>query len=121
MMYQTIFTVEQTGGSPFPIDMLRYSTCFPFGERDAAAITRSGEDGGPTGLTVTLIAHHLEHDTPRLAFTRWRLFGWEVDESSVRTQQYTEGEDETTPVEEPGAGGAVTEPPGVLGVDRPLS
>ena len=62
-----IFSVR--GRGRFPIDMLRYDSCWPFQTKDSAAIEADGV------RTVTL-----ESASPNRTAARWRSFGWEVVE-----------------------------------------
>jgi hypothetical protein len=59
--------------SQFPIDMLRYDSCWPAQECDSNAITRS--------LSSVLSVQHAQpvyvaSNKPHLTVERWRSFGW---------------------------------------------
>lgn len=72
-VYETEVTVEGTGA--FPIDMLRYDTCYPATEKDANAIRETFLDS--KGVTrVTLNRRSVSDREPQYA--RWQSFGWHV-------------------------------------------
>jgi len=60
------------GRGRFPIDMLRYDSCWPAGQEDVSLITDSL--GGPYELRE--VALYFNHHAP--TDQRWRSFGWVV-------------------------------------------
>lgn len=68
------FTVE--GPGPFPIDMLRYDSCWPFSSADAIRIEashrRNAPTHGPFRVTLETNAEHAPTDG------RWSSFGYTV-------------------------------------------
>lgn len=73
-----VTTFEVIGRGRFPLDMLRYDTCVPDREQDAAAIEQE-TDRIPR--TVRLRQYGTRVDGPTLA--RWASFGWSVDPASL--------------------------------------
>lgn len=72
-VYETEVTVEGRGA--FPVDMMRYDTCYPATESDANAIRESFAD--PSGVTrVRLNRRSVSDREPQYA--RWESFGWRV-------------------------------------------
>ncbi|MBP7934223.1 MAG: hypothetical protein KA354_06195 [Phycisphaerae bacterium] len=68
---------EVVGHVPFPIDMLRYDSCFPATVQDSKAITESLEGPHSSMKTVALVC--LTHKTDwRPAADRWRACGWTI-------------------------------------------
>ncbi|MCI0557519.1 MAG: hypothetical protein MN733_03410 [Nitrososphaera sp.] len=63
-----IFKVQGVGH--FPLDMLRYDACWPYGTNDALAIPYDAQKGSPR--TIELASHSLPTEA------RWRSFGWRV-------------------------------------------
>lgn len=71
------FTVR--GKMPFPLDMLRYDSCFPYSQGDVTAIADSldrvrDEDNKPLVFEVTLIQSLAQEPTAE----RWESFMWKV-------------------------------------------
>jgi len=65
----------------FPVDMLRYDSCFPATTEDAVAITKAIM--GPrlvTHVRLQAFSQNKTHWTPE----RWKSFGIEIIETSVR-------------------------------------
>jgi len=84
------FSVRNTGQQPFPIDMLRYDSCYPSSQEDAAEITHDLVPPpicGPDGITITLETTARNSPTP----ARWESFGWTVQDSLI-PQQYVKNE-----------------------------
>jgi hypothetical protein len=68
---------EVVGQVAFPIDMLRYDSCFPLTAQDSKAITESLEARNGDMKTVALVC--LTSKTAwRPAADRWRACGWTV-------------------------------------------
>lgn len=77
-MYRIEFTV--TGNGNFPIDMLRYDSCFPYNSEDVAKIEcRVFSD---TRQTIRLAKYALKRDTMPTTL-RWQSFLWSV--SDIKT------------------------------------
>ncbi len=76
--YQHTITVQGSGA--FPIDMLRYDSCYPLTESDSYQIALTGTHPEyfrpPRTITVTREAHR--HWLPTAA--RWSSFTWTVTE-----------------------------------------
>lgn len=68
---RTRFTVK--GRYPFPMDMLRYDSCWPSTGESVAAIHNSITRQGDREQTVTLLT-----DMVGITPDRWRSFGWTV-------------------------------------------
>lgn len=66
-------------GLRFPVDMLRYDSCFPALERDSSRIGTPVEVGTVVHLTRVVG----QKDLP-WALDRWLSFGWELVEEPVR-------------------------------------
>jgi hypothetical protein len=69
----TKFTVEATH-SQFPIDMLRYDSCYPAAEEMAARIEATFRRGHYETTQVTLVKPNGGEPT----VGRWNSFGWTV-------------------------------------------
>ncbi len=79
-MYITRFVVE--GRGHFPVDMLRYDTCWPSTQRDVSTIeyfTRDFRTEKPRRVALSS-AHKLKGFKP--TNERWSSFGWVVIEIS---------------------------------------
>lgn len=90
-MYRIEFEVRPEKpifGGVFPIDMLRYDSCYPSSSIDVNWIIadRMVADGRPNDYTITLV--HREHGGRKWRPTeaRWRSFGWRVID--VRVADY---------------------------------
>lgn len=70
-MYLTNFTVE--GAGRFPLDMLRYDSCFPLRQEDVSRI----DDRNRERVTVKLAMYHAT-SKPNITDARWSSFGWSV-------------------------------------------
>lgn len=86
-----IVTFEVTGRIPFPLDMLRYDSCFPVRGEDAGMIERSFERAQRREVLAELPERcfrvRLEHVgySPWLPTTgRWESFLWSVDSQTVK-------------------------------------
>lgn len=66
-----LFTFIVEGSGPFPFDMLRYDSCWPYTSRDAAAIEAHGR------RRIVLQTFGYESTAPRPATARWLSFTWE--------------------------------------------
>jgi len=74
-MTRHTFTVE--GQGRFPIDMLRYDSCYPASESESCKLSESVENGGLAVRRVELACRNdRERWTPMAA--RWESFGWTV-------------------------------------------
>lgn len=69
----TKFTVK--GRFPFPVDMLRYDSCWPANGESAAAIHHSIARDGDREQSVTLLTW-----STGITPARWASFGWTVIE-----------------------------------------
>jgi len=69
--YSFVFDVR--GSGHFPVDMLRYDTCVPYGQDD---INKAFCDDGER--TVRLIAYHSKDTRGEATSGRWKSFGWNV-------------------------------------------
>lgn len=77
-VFETKLVVQGTGG--FPIDMLRYDSCFPWSESDSHALLN---EGSLRLRTVTLRRRSV--NTLSATEGRWKSFGWTiVSEESVQ-------------------------------------
>lgn len=70
--------VTVQGRGTFPLDMLRYDSCFPASETDTHTIRRTGP------RRVLLVRMTLGDGMPSVA--RWRSFGWDVVETVPRVK-----------------------------------
>ena len=81
--------IKVKGNGIFPIDMLRYDSCFPLGEDDALKIQKSVDvnaivDGRacatiPVDETREIRLVKYSHSpNPLWNEARWRSFGWEI-------------------------------------------
>lgn len=61
----------------FPMDMLRYDRCMPFGPDDVFAMTRPPGIKSERDTTVTVIAYSPTKDSP-FTVARWNSFGCSV-------------------------------------------
>lgn len=80
-MYITTFTVRPTQKwAVFPLDMLRYDSCFPADSNAVATIALSYERTRTIWNNGTSVALHQRHATIRHGLTpaRWESFGWRV-------------------------------------------
>jgi len=73
--YITEFKVRGFGS--FPLDMLRYDSCFPQNSNDAFRI------GDPDNKEEITLVHYWGHRGWRPTFDRWKSFLWSVDPNSV--------------------------------------
>ncbi len=80
MLYLHEATVEV--GCHFPLDMLRYDSCFPATEQDSVKIAESirGFSGGPWTVHVQALSQNKSHWTP----ARWQSFGARLIEGPSR-------------------------------------
>lgn len=92
MKYKQIFTVKPNGTEgnsipwPFPVDMLRYDTCFPTDTDSAMFITLRGKGLEDPDLTKGMqvhLARYTKSKTNLPTNPRWMTFGWHVVESSI--------------------------------------
>ena len=90
-MYRIEFdVVPESGifGGAFPLDMLRYDSCYPMSSVDVnRMILESQRDYTERGYdNITLV--HREHGSKKWRPTedRWRSFGWRV--TDVRASEY---------------------------------
>jgi len=64
------------GRTPFPMDMLRYDSCYPQTTEDAAKIARSIKNR-PERREIALATH-----SPSVTNGRWSSHGWRIIEAS---------------------------------------
>lgn len=77
--WRTIFTVS--GGTRFPIDMLRYECCYPVTGEDATAIENSLSEQPSCGAVrdrVIRLAKYHDTKAVHIETARWGSFGWVV-------------------------------------------
>jgi hypothetical protein len=72
----TLLAVE--GDGAFPIDMLRYSHCFPATELDSGEIIGSWEQEERRRRKVLLRRVDCHHKLIPSEIYRWKSFGWSV-------------------------------------------
>ncbi len=82
MIHATRFTVE--GSGRFPIDMLRYDSCFPETEFEGSG--RIGDDTTIDRREVKLMTYHEHKARNGLTPARWASFGWKIIEVNGRAQ-----------------------------------
>jgi len=82
--YETILTVQ--GDNEFPVDMLRYSSCFPDSEASSRAIEESCNPMiGDKTRTVELRRRSVNPTLPANEEARWNAYHWTVlSERSMR-------------------------------------
>ncbi len=70
-----VYTYTVFGVGPFPTDMLRYDSCYPANESDAARMSEymKGFERLKEGRTIKMRSHY----PPTIG--RWNSFGWKVD------------------------------------------
>ena len=79
-MYLVTFTVKGTGR--FPLDMLRYASCWPATSDDVAALTST------TPIAITLRLHSRTKTPDAVLWAgRWASFGWQIIPTMVRVQK----------------------------------
>jgi hypothetical protein len=78
--FRTEFQVE--GGGSFPLDMLRYDSCWPKTQQDVAIMDAFPGTSGKR--TVTLVSASLRVSYVPTA-DRWASFSWSVVPGSVKT------------------------------------
>ena len=83
-LYRTHFNV--IGSFDFPLDMLRYDSCFPADEDAAAAIGYSVHDRVKERLDIKLRKLHVGED-PLLTPDRWSSFLWVINRRSIITEK----------------------------------
>ena len=69
-MYYHKFTV--TGSGNFPLDMLRYDCCFPYGTEDVANLMDS------RGKRSITLARYVKYKNAGATTGMWNSFGWLV-------------------------------------------
>ena len=76
-MYTTTFKVK--GSGTFPVDMLRYDTCYPKDSRDALRIggLEGSDEVGVKSIVYLQINHGRKNDA-HITPERWKSFGWEA-------------------------------------------
>ena len=81
-MFITVFTVR--GNGYFPIDMLRYDTCFPKTTEAAQRLIHPAAFEEPDELVeVQLGVFHKHKNHHGLTPARWLSFGWEIISSAT--------------------------------------
>ena len=81
--YRTRFHV--IGSSHFPLDMLRYDSCFP-DSTEAADEIECSVLARAQHQDITLQKLHVRKD-PQLTPERWSSFLWIIDRSSITTER----------------------------------
>lgn len=66
----------------FPLDMLRYDSCFPDTQEDVEKIDNSNMEVSGRSRTVKLRRNIPRRIQPSIA--RWNSFGWGVDMDSIK-------------------------------------
>ena len=79
--YQT-FTIE--GSFPFPLDMLRYDSCFPATQKDVSGISQSIERTNTEPVVKVRLGRLITNKGERPTEARWRSFGWKVSDIHIR-------------------------------------
>ena len=77
-----IYSISVKGVVNFPIDMLRYDSCWPVSQDDAAQITASFGHRHDENQPVRLNSY--QKPTPE----RWKSFGWNVLDVSKQSYSY---------------------------------
>lgn len=86
---QTAVCIPKRASATFPLDMLRYDSCYPASETDAHKIensfSHSGEGKSAKDLAITIVRAVTE---PKRPFTvpRWESFGWSIDWTEERRE-----------------------------------
>lgn len=62
---------EVTGEGNFPLDMLRYDTCYPSTQMDVSLM-------GLTSLRVLFLSRRVQNRNDQPTIERWKSFGWTV-------------------------------------------
>lgn len=80
-MYHQSFTVS--GRGQFPIDMLRYDTCFPVNPESVSVIYDCCSNHDLNALHNTepvkvRLARYVDSKVTQPTIDRWRSFGWNV-------------------------------------------
>lgn len=86
MKYYVEFRVQTTSLSGFPVDMLRYDSCWPRNSDDAATIHSiiSGDHKGPAQIAMVKYARtKAQHG---VTIERWRSFMCHVDPANIRVR-----------------------------------
>lgn len=83
-LIKEIWTVQGTGN--FPIDMLRYDSCFPASETESHKITASFQEHGPHKIRLARYRQSDMRAEPH--YERWKSFCWEVVRDSYVKGQF---------------------------------
>jgi hypothetical protein len=75
--YRTFAVVS--GKNVFPVDMLRYDQCFPYGSNDVYGLFESTAE--ETGIFSLILAQDSASPKGNWTPDRWRSFGWTLHES----------------------------------------
>jgi len=75
-MHRHTFTVEGTGN--FPLDMLRYDSCYPSGTTDVWRIEENGDTTTRRWWRRIELAHTDGRKRWGPTTARWESFGWRV-------------------------------------------
>lgn len=73
-----LHTLIVEGVLPFPIDMLRYDSCWPATEADSAAILNTIESRNPGRVVIHLLRAYPVQGRIYPTAARWASFGWRV-------------------------------------------
>ena len=79
-------TFEVTGRFSFPLDMLRYDSCFPAGQEDACALTHACVDSPEAQWKIRLARYVFVKDHLPTK-DRWASFSCSVVNGSVTTRK----------------------------------
>jgi len=76
LQYTRYTRAQVSGNGVFPLDMLRYDSCWPHGQLDAIALVSQGQ----RSVTVARWSHSKTNDGWNAA--RWQSFGWSLKKMS---------------------------------------
>lgn len=100
--YCHVALVTLSGVSEFPLDMLRYDSCFPMRGEDVAAIQHSlqrpASDGAAAERRV-LVVHYGTEAAPAWSTERWESFGCRIESVDAATLRKPEPSEPEVPAE----------------------
>lgn len=73
-----------TGSGFFPLDMLRYDSCFPNSQQDVGKMDNSHTQEVMHRRDITL-ARYVRNKSSLPTIDRWKSFGWTVNITSIQT------------------------------------
>jgi hypothetical protein len=81
LIYMKFQIFHVTGSGFFPLDMLRYDSCYPHSQEDVSKISSLGKSSEDLGQRTITLARRVKSriDQPRI--DRWASFGWTVEKS----------------------------------------